>query len=254
MTIALPRALHVGDTGTDVTAVKRALVKWHHGDRDGVVINPHLGGKAEQLLERFQHAKKLAVDGVYGPATHRRLAPYFDDYGIAMLKQEAELLEQQATRPRNKFLQIADLSVQHQAAFRYTMEIGSDPGERGWFRASPLDWKPTKTCDCSQHYIGCGHHAGLDGVFDSDGATGALLGLEHIGLDDAQPGDGAIFVGPSHPEGVHISILRARMNDGNWRVINMGGSGQPAYRTLWAEKAYHARIGAGTVVVVRLPA
>lgn len=258
------RVLHQGDHGPDVVAVKRALIKWGAAPQ-GITLNPLLGARAESVLRRFQQREKLHVDGVYGPATHKELSPYFDEYGASLLVKEQHQL-QAAAEPRNRFLQIADLTVQHQPLFRYTMAIGDRPGYRGWFRNAPLDqhganWAEVErehgaiTCDCSQHYIGCGHHAGFHGVFGSDGATGALLAaLDHISLHDAQPGDGVVFVGAAHPEGVHITILRSRMPDGNWRVVNMGGSGQPKYGDLWAEQAFHARVGAPGIVVVRLPA
>lgn len=251
MTIPFVRALHQGDTGPDVRAVKRALRKAGFGH--GITITSTLGKTAVRNLERFQLRNHLAADGIYGPATHKLLEPFVDRYGAELLDQERALLATSA-KPRNRFLQIADATVAHVSLFDYTMNGGDNPGQRGYFRVALLDWARRYSCDCSQHFIGCGNHAKLTHpIFQTDGATGAILDLERITLDEAQPGDCVVYVGSAYPAGDHVTILRSKLPNGDWRVINMGTQGQPAYRLLSQETASHAAIGAGELVVLRLP-
>ena len=90
MTVPFARIIYPGDIGTDVTAVKRALIK--SGKGTGIVVDPVMGDVAVKNLKAFQVMCKVSADGVYGPATHAYLSPYFDAYGIALMKQEAEAL------------------------------------------------------------------------------------------------------------------------------------------------------------------
>lgn len=268
---ALPRVLHEGDHGPDVLATKRALIRWNKGATDGVILTRTLGAAAVNLLEKFQKTQKLQIDGILGPATYAKLVTLdmFDARGDELLQEEAAQLG-----PRHLMVAIADLTVTNTSLFSYTEQLGDEPGDRDWFRLAPIaadgtDWaqivkKDGKlTCDCSAHYIGCGEHAGIpstvaSGVMDSDGATGALLAdLAHITLAQAKPGDGVIFTGPANPAGVHITLLRAKLANGDWRVVNHGGpdGAGPSYSTLSEQASWHAEnMNAPTQVVVRLPA
>lgn len=251
MTAPFVRTLHQGDTGSDVRAVKRALRKAGFGR--GITITSKLGKTATADLERFQAHAHLKADGVYGAVTHAKLAPFFDSFGVSLLNKERAALAISQS-PRNRFLAIADATVAHVSLFDYTMNGGDSPGERGYFRVAVLDWKRRYSCDCSQHFIGCGNHAGLKHpLFQTDGATGAILELDPTTLAKAQPGDAVVYVGPRYPAGDHVTILRAKLPNGDWRVINMGTQGQPAYRLLSQETASHAAIGAGELVVLELP-
>lgn len=261
------RVLHQGDHGPDVEADKRALVKWNHGQKNGVTITPTMGAQAVALVEKFQHAQGLTADGIIGPNTFARMAALelFDADGIRLLKKEQAALAI-AAAPHNRFLQIADLTIVHANLLGYSEAIGEQPGERDWFRVAPIDttgqnWAAVVaqhgklTSDCSGHYYGCAWHAGIQ-IPNPDGATGALLELTRTTLTDAQPGDGVIFTGPAYPAGAHITILRAKLAAGDWRVINNGGptGAGPSYSTLSAQNAWQAAHGAPTQVVIRLPA
>lgn len=257
---SIARALHQGDTGPDVLAVKRALIKWDKGKPDGVSLSNTFGPRAVALLEQFQQRDHLTADGIYGPLTAERLLPFFDKYGLSLIAQERAALT-----PRNLFLSIADLTVAHTSLFGYTENGGEAPGERDWFRVAPIDltggnWGQVVvehgklTSDCSGHYYGCAWHAGIR-IANPDGATGALLALSRISLAQALPGDGVIWVGSEYPGGRHITILRARVGP-DWRTINNGGpSGTgPIYSTLSAQNGFQVAGGAPTQIVVRLPA
>lgn len=260
---ALPRTLHLGDTGPDVEADKRALVKWNNGRRGAVIISQSFGPAFENLVKQFQQIEGETIDGIIGPQTYSKMVglQLFDAYGDELLQDETILLE-----PRNLFLSIADLTVSKGDLFGYSEEIGEAPGARDWFRVAPINttgsnWatvvkKSGKlTSDCSGHYYGCAGHAGIK-IPNPDGATGALLELDHIDLDQAQPGDGVIFVGPSEPAGAHIMILRAKLPGGDWRGVNNGGptGAPPIYSTLSAQAEWQTAHGAPMQVVVRLPA
>lgn len=274
MTTVAPfvRTLELGDRGPDAFAVKRALKAAGYDDPT-LAVKPAspdadlFGGAAVANTKTFQHIHGLTIDGVYGSATHAALARYFDEYGISLLEQEKTALE-----PRNVFLLIADLTVAHSFLFSYTEAIGEAPGDRDWWRLAPVDrtglnWATVAgqhgkfTCDCSAHFIGCGEHAGIPssiahGVMDSDGATGALLAdLDEITLAEAKPGDGVVYTGPAYPGGMHITILREKLQSGDWKVVNHGGPNGtgPIYSTLSAQNEWHAANGAPTLNVRRLP-
>lgn len=113
-TVPFVRQLELGSIGPDVTAVKRALVKWNKNVSDGVVANldhpalDKLGAQAVALLKRFQGFSKVTVDGVYGPGTHAKLAPFFDEYGQSLLEKEHEAL----TLYRDPFRDIEGISFE----------------------------------------------------------------------------------------------------------------------------------------------
>lgn len=76
------RFIYPGDVGADVRAVKRALKK--AGNGRGIVITSKMGDAAVKQLRTFQQRHGLHVDGVYGPNTHAKLTPFFDDYGQSL--------------------------------------------------------------------------------------------------------------------------------------------------------------------------
>lgn len=231
------RVITAGTVGSDVLAIKRGLIRYLKGKPHGISLTETMGAQAVSAVEYFQQHEGLHVDGQVGPATYAKMVALelFDADGDRLLS-----LERAKLTPRERFLTVADATVQHVAVFDYSERIGDGPGERGWFRASPLDWKPRKSCDCSQHFIGCGHHAGLTHpIFSTDGATGAILGLEEITLTEAQPGDVVVFVSHSEPGGEHVTILRQKLPNGDWKTVNMGEQYQPANTTLSGEQAAH---------------
>lgn len=245
--------------GPDVEAVKRALVKAGKGAGVNTKTDT-FGVAAQKQLVAFKEMCKLDADPIYTAETHGFLAPYFDAHGIELLEQEAAAVAK--TEKRDRFLSIADLTVAHHTLFTYSEVLGEEPGERDYWRVAPLVWDGSVhfSCDCSGHYIGCGEHAGIPisvakGVMDSDGATGALLdALTRITAAEAQPGDGVIFVGPNAPAGHHITMLREKLPNADFRVINMGGPGEPSGTTTLSEQAaYQTWEGYETLVYVQLP-
>jgi len=88
-----------------VLAVKRALIAEGLGGK--IVRDEFMGGEAVRSLENFQRAVRLHVDGIYGPQTHAKLAPWFDLYGESLLAQERAIL---AGAYRNPLRNIAGLT------------------------------------------------------------------------------------------------------------------------------------------------
>ena len=76
----LPRELHRGMSGIDVLMVKRALARAKYR-KWGYSFTKSFGDALVHDIKRFQKDHGLKVDGVYGEATHKKLAPYFDAYG-----------------------------------------------------------------------------------------------------------------------------------------------------------------------------
>jgi len=89
MLVPYTRTLKRGKQGKDVLAVQRALAKAKY--RRWGNFTSRYGAFTVRNVKKFQRDHNLKADGVYGPATHKKLAPYFDRYGAAlMLKRLAK--------------------------------------------------------------------------------------------------------------------------------------------------------------------
>lgn len=87
MPTALPpipfgRTIRLGSLGRDTQGVQRALARAGYGKLPGLL--PVFGPKAVLNLRGFQKGAGVRVDGAYGPKTHTRLTPYFDDYAFLL--------------------------------------------------------------------------------------------------------------------------------------------------------------------------
>jgi hypothetical protein len=73
-----------GQSGRDVTAVKRAMIAMHVAEAGGMVsrgIHASFAGHSfVTCIRNVQRAHKIRQDGVYGPATHAIIAPHFNTY------------------------------------------------------------------------------------------------------------------------------------------------------------------------------
>lgn len=81
-----PKILKPGDRGKDVLAMKRALSR--AGMQRWKVFTKLWGADTTTVLKNFQKKYHLNVDGVYGINTHRKLAPYYDRYGMKIMNDE----------------------------------------------------------------------------------------------------------------------------------------------------------------------
>lgn len=75
-----------GQVGSDVRAVKRALVKMNASGSKSLKITNEAGASFVSVLKDLQSSHKLKADGIYGSATHKIVAPHFDAYGIFLYK------------------------------------------------------------------------------------------------------------------------------------------------------------------------
>ena len=80
-----PRDLRVGSRGYDVEALQRALSK--AGLRKWGGFTTNYGKGCFDEVRTFQQHHKLHVDGIYGTATHKKLGPYYDAFGIRLINR-----------------------------------------------------------------------------------------------------------------------------------------------------------------------
>ena len=103
--IPFRREIRRGTKGKDVIAVKRALSRAGYMKWIGWKFTPTFGPYAVTALKRFQRKNGLPPDGVYGAATHTRLAKHrsrkgvqaFDSYS-AFLLDNLELVSPEEKR------------------------------------------------------------------------------------------------------------------------------------------------------------
>lgn len=151
VTVPFENVLRLGSKGTQPVAVKRGL--WRAGFRDGwdaldgqAISAEVLGSLAVGNLKAFQTRYGLAADGVYGPNTHARLEPHFDDYarqlythgqpGWKPLQLPANFVPTHPTAglpgyPARDFFARPGTIVLAPAAGKITKLSGHDPAEGG---------------------------------------------------------------------------------------------------------------------------
>jgi Putative peptidoglycan binding domain len=80
-------AFKKGDSGKDCAAVKRCLKRIQHNN--SIKASRTFGKAADQALKLFQKRHDLHPDGIYGPRTHRKLAPLMRGYEVYLYKRAA---------------------------------------------------------------------------------------------------------------------------------------------------------------------
>jgi NlpC/P60 family len=219
------RVLRAGSVGFDVRAVKRALS--HAGYLKWSRMTPLLGPVAVRALERFQQQHPpLKLDGVYNLATHQRLAPHFDAFGVWLL-QHAHTGDV-AARGRRRIVAAALFGHAHAWAIHYTQGPQRMFGVRNRIRPPRIPYFE----DCSSFATWCFWLAGSDDPnglrYNGFGYTGTLArqGLRAVG--PPRPGD-LVFYGPYPHKHVAVYI-------GGNRIISHGSESgpyllQPNYRS-----------------------
>lgn len=77
-----------GESGLDVRAVKRALIKMGvTGSKYLVPSSGTAGNYFVSCIRSVQHAHGYHVDGIYGPRTHAIIATFFDAYGVSLYRR-----------------------------------------------------------------------------------------------------------------------------------------------------------------------
>jgi hypothetical protein len=87
--VAYRQPIRPGDQGSDVLAVKRALRRLGIPGSGGRVLSRSAGVSFVSCIRTVQRRHSLPADGIYGPATHKLVAPAFDLYGASLYRSAA---------------------------------------------------------------------------------------------------------------------------------------------------------------------
>lgn len=226
------RPLHPGkplEHGQDITAVQRAL-------RDaGALTKPVVAAAyAENTWDAvgvFQRKVGLTADEIYGPATHLKLAPHFDDYGRWLLVQAKQDLKPD---PRELVVQTAYWYYGQRARIAYSEDR---PIPTVYYGIKPP--QIPSHLDCSGLAITCYWVNGLAAVLGDENAHGfgnTTSLARHgkvISSSTARPGD-LIFY---YPGCSHVAVYV-----GHGRVISNGhypmGLYDMHYAPIWGARSY----------------
>jgi hypothetical protein len=192
------RPVKRGDTGKDCKAIKRALHK--AGVGPATKDNQRFLDLAVRALRNFQKHHGLKMDGVYGPLTHKRLAPYFDAYGAWLMGQARKMTGPE--QKRSVIVATAMLGYRQRSLIHYTQGPARMQGVRDKIRPPAVPHYE----DCSSFATWLYWVAGAPDPngrgFDGYGFTGTMIQNGHlVGLAQLEPGD-LVFYGtravPSH--------------------------------------------------------
>lgn len=169
------------------------------------------GAPLAHWLIRFQHAHDVRADGVYGPATHRELRPFFDARGAHLMALPTGPSLRQGIVNEATFLYNARDHV-HYEQFRPMQSL--DDGHR-----------LPQTMDCSENATVCYKRAGApdpNGLgYNGLGYTGTLARQGRaVTLNEARPGDLVLYGEPWPHHHVAVYV-------GFGRVISHGSESGP---------------------------
>lgn len=231
-----PRDLKNGSIGWDVYALQRALAvakmrKWG-------VFTRTFGNGTTIAVKNFQKLHGLAQDGVYGVATHKKLALYYDANGIRLINK-VKLLTASQTKKSN-LLSAAMVLYNRGAVVHYTqgparMWIVHNHYSLGMLSTMNQDYE-----DCSSSITGLRYVSKLSDPngfdFNGYGFTGSMAdhGVK-INPQDAVVGDCYLY--GSYP------FEHVTMNVGRGRAFSNGGEFgpnlvSPYYRSVSVCKRY----------------
>lgn len=239
MVVPRRRDVKRGTVGNDAYAVKRMLKRKGFGLGLALGNNRYgrtFGPVAVLRLKQFQRKHKLAADGVYGAATHRKAirGGGFDAYGrflMASIKVPSEAATRRAT-----IVAAALLGARNRDAIHYTQTYRRMQGVRERLRPPRF---PVYE-DCSSFATWCYWVAGAPDPngrgYDGAGYTGTQTSHgRRVGLTEhLLPGD-LVFYG--NPIG-HVAIYI-----GGGKVVSHGSEGGPyvlpiAYRPITQVRRY----------------
>jgi len=194
------RMIRRNSRGKDVIAVKRALAKAGYLDWQPKLFTRLYGPFTVQAVKKFQKAHGLHQTGVYDKTTHKKLAPYFDAYGAALMGTVAI---PELPPLRSRILNVATLLHNRREIVHYTQTARRMQIVR--HKMSMRDISTAKAIyeDCSSSVTGCYYVAGApdpNGLrYNGTGYTGTLG--QHgrsVSLARAKPGD-LVFYGRGWP-------------------------------------------------------
>lgn len=210
MTLVVPfkRNLHHGMHGNDVLATKRALAhaglrKWGYG------FTEKAGDRWVRDIKHFQKKSGLKVDGVYGPATHKKLLKYFDKRA-AYLYNHFHLAR---VSLRDKVVANALFGYNHGSEIHYTQGSLRMYGVRNHIHPPSIP----RYEDCSSFVTWCYYAAGAPDPnhlgFNGYGFTGTLAS-HGVRTSTPRPGDLGFYGWfPYHHVVVYV---------GNGRAVSQG--------------------------------
>jgi hypothetical protein len=227
--VPFTREMKRGARGRDVAGAKRAI--WRATGTSGLTrIDELFNAKADRLLRKFQDAHGLPVDGELGPATLKKLGPYFDRY--AFFLYEGYML---GTNPvavkRSKMLAYLIWGYNHRALIYYAQF-------RPMTLMNDLYHLPVAD-DCSTRYTKGAKAAGWrdPNGFNYNGTGNTETLVVHgrrVDLEHAQIGDAVLYSSPQHVAGYV----------GHGRVIGHGSNAGPSLtdahyrRDYWQTRDY----------------
>jgi putative peptidoglycan binding protein len=225
------KPLKRGMTGADVFALQRALKAADCRKRKAA---HHFGIRCVRNVKKFQRGHNLPVTGRVDETTLKRLARYYDGYGIWLIRKEAKQVRARAATDKvNQSVKTAYFLLAHRNETFYTQ----DPYLR--MRAITDKIRPPRVprwFDCSSACTWFRWVAGLPDPngrgYDGYGYTGTML--EHgERVSKPQPGDMTFYRGPDH---VVIEV-------GSGMVISNGSSAGPyhlprGYRPVYQTRRY----------------
>jgi Putative peptidoglycan binding domain/NlpC/P60 family len=202
-TLPLPRPLHAGMQGRDVSAMQRALRAWNPRARPYGATGV-FGGPTQTQLKQFQLSKRIQATGWYGPATHVALAPHYDRYGHLLMElAEAGLHPKKTVRQR--IVEAAYLGYRNRSAIHYTQSGQRMQGVREQLKPPHFPvWE-----DCSSFVTWCYYAAGAPDPngrgYDGLGYTGTQFPRgAHVA--SPMPGDLVFYGGGSVPKHVAVYV------------------------------------------------
>jgi hypothetical protein len=214
--VPLKRTLRRGDIGPDVFALKRALEKARCINRPKKGFTRQYGPNTFNGVRKFQRLKKMkVVDGVYGIETHRKLMPFFDNYGAWLMGRSQG--EGPGLTVRQKVVNEAQWGYNNRNEIHYEQVRPMRSLNRGH--------KLPQTMDCSEFATVCYRRAEAPDPnargYDGYGYTGTLS--QHgrlVSLSQARPGD-LVFYGSAWPFS-HVAVYA-----GFGKVFSHGSEGGP---------------------------
>lgn len=215
--------------GRDVVGIKRAVYR-ANGLKVSAAFTPLMGPIAVRQLKEFQHRHGLGADGQVGPATLKKLGPYFDRYAF-FLYEGYKPGQNPYAAARSRVLAYLLWGYNQRALIWYAQ-----------FRPMTLLadlWHLPISEDCSTFYTKAYKAARLvdPNGFNYLGFGNTTTLMQHgrrVDLNAAQIGDGVYYSSPQHVGGYV----------GGGRIISLGSSAGPSLTSVnyrgdyWQTRTY----------------
>lgn len=212
LVVPFTRTIQFRTGGTDVKGVKRAI--WRGNDLKLSTFTPVFGPIAVRELKTFQERHALKTDGVVGPATLHKLAPYFDRYAFLLYEGYPPGLN--------------PVAAKRQMMFAYLLWGYNNRPSIFYFQFRPMDnlnalYHLPESEDCSTFYTKGAKAARWSDPNNCNycGAGNTTTLVAHgreVTIAQLQIGDGVFYSNPAHVGGYV----------GGGRIISLGSSAGPS--------------------------